>query len=220
MRSPRAAAIAASLLLLGLGVDAATAAKGLKEALRVGAKSAVALVSKPDGFLGNPEIRIPLPGAMKDMARGLKRIGFASQLDEFERSMNRAAESAAGEALDVFGKAIAEMSISDARGILAGGPTAATDYLKGTTSDELRARFSPIVEKSMARTGVVAIYDRLMQHWKALPLAARPNLDLDQYVTQKTLDGLFLMIGKEEGRIRSDPKARASDLLKRVFGSR
>jgi hypothetical protein len=153
------------------------------------------------------------------MARGLKRIGFASQLDEFELSMNRAAESAAGEAFDVFAAAIGTLSIADARSILGGGETAATRHLERTASDELRERFAPIVERSMAKTGVVAIYDRLLQHWEALPLASNPNLVLDEYVTQKALDGLFLMIGEQEQRIRTDPAARTTDLLERVFGS-
>jgi hypothetical protein len=218
MHMGRATIVLASALLLGLDVDPTTAAEGLKEALRVGTRGAVALVSRKDGFYADPGIRIPLPGAMKDMARGLRRIGFKAQIEEFELALNRAAESAAGEAFDVFAAAIGEMSIPDARALLGGGDTAATAYLERTSSDELGLRFAPIVEKSMAKTGVVAIYDRLLQHWKAMPPGTKPDLDLDEYVTRETLDGLFLKIGEQERRIRTDPAARSGELLQRVFG--
>jgi hypothetical protein len=151
------------------------------------------------------------------MTRGLRRIGLSRQIDEFELAMNRAAESAAGGAFDVFDAAIGELGFSDARAILGGNETAATDYLRRTASEELEARFAPIVERSMSKTGAVAAYDRLLQHWSALPQSTRPQFDLEAYVTGKTLDGLFRVMGQEERKIRTDPAARSSELLRRTF---
>jgi hypothetical protein len=207
----------AAILFLAAAPDAPTAASGLKEALRVSAANAVRQTARTDGYFGNPELRIAVPEELKPMTRGLRRIGLSRQIEEFELAMNRAAESAAGEAFDVFDTAIGALAFSDARALLGGNETAATDYLRRITSEELGARFAPIVERSMSKVGAVAAYDRLLQHWRALPEATRPQFDLQAYVSGKTLDGLFRVMGREERKIRTDPAARTSELLRRAF---
>jgi hypothetical protein len=207
-----------AVLVLALGaVDEKTASSGLREALRVGAQRAVALTSKPDGFFRNPQIRIPLPGQLESAAGLLRAMGMGAQVDELELSMNRAAERASKEALPVFTGAIKKMTIQDARGILGGDDTAATAYLRRTTGDDLRARFRPIVDTAMSQVGTVKTYDRFVGSVASVPFAGKPNLDLRAYVTEKALDGLFFMVGQEEKKIRTDPAARATVLLKSVF---
>jgi hypothetical protein len=200
------------------GAGDATTSSGLKEALRVGTENAVRLTSAPDGFLGNPKIKIPLPGQLDSMAKALRGIGMSAQVDELEVTMNRAAEKAAGEATPVFVDAIGKMSFQDAQQILGGGNTAATEYFRRTTSETLTARFRPIVESSMKQVGLVQQYDALVGSFTAMPFAKAPSLDLTGYVTQKGLDGLFLVVGEEESKIRTNPAARTTDLLKQVFG--
>jgi hypothetical protein len=207
-----------AVLVLALGaVDEKTASSGLREALRVGAQRAVAATSKPDGFFGNAQIRIPLPGQLESAAGLLRAMGMGAQVDELELSMNRAAERASKQALPVFTDAIKKMTIQDARGILGGDDTAATAYLRRTTGDDLRTRFRPIVDGAMSQVGTVKTYDRFVGSVAAVPFAGKPNLDLRSYVTGKALDGLFFMVGQEEKKIRSDPAARATDLLRSVF---
>jgi len=214
------AVLLAACAALGMQPDPALQIAGLKEALRVAARNAVALTSRPDGYYRNPEIRIAVPGSLKPMTRGLRQIGLKGPIGEFELAMNRSAENAAGEAFEVFSTAIAELKVADARAIVGGGATAATDYLRGASSEELRLRFAPIVRRGMEKAGAVQAYERLLQHWRALPGATDPGLDLDAYVTDEALAGLFKMMGEEERKIRSDPSARASDLLRQVFGAR
>jgi len=220
MRVRRLAAVFAACLALGLELDQPTADAALKEALRVGAKTAVEQTSRTDGFLRNPEIRIPIPDELKPMASGLRGIGLRGQIDEFELALNRSAENAAGEAFEVFSGAIAQLKPADARALLQGGDIAATEYLRQTTLEDLRARFMPIAQRGMRKAGLVPAYERLLEHWRALPQAARPDVELDAYITDKTLEGLFLVLGEQERRIRSDPAARTSDLLRRAFGAR
>ena len=220
MHARRLAVLLAACTALGMEPDPATQAAGLKEALRIAARNAAALSARPDGYYRNPKIRIPLPEAARPMAHGLRAIGMKGPLQEFELAMNRSAESAAGEAFDVFSSAIAELKVADARAIVGGGATAATDYLRSTSSEELRLRFAPIVHRGMEKAGAAQAYERLLQHWRSLPNAADPGLDLDAYVTDEALEGLFKVMGEEESKIRSDPSARASDLLKQVFGAR
>jgi hypothetical protein len=193
-------------------------AKGLKEALRVGTGNAVRTTSAPGGFLDDPEIHIPLPGQLGSLSKALRGVGMSSQVDQLEVTMNRAAERAAGEAAPVFLDAIGRMSFDDARQILEGEDTAATQYFRRTTSDPLTTRFRPIVESSMKEVGLVQQYDALVGRFTSLPLAKAPSLDLAGYVTQKALDGLFLVVGEEERKIRADPAARTTDLLRQVFG--
>ena len=203
----------------GTSLDEGTVVAGLKEALRVGAENTVSSTSARDGFFGNPLIRIPVPEQLETMAQGLRKIGFGQQIDDFELAMNRAAEQAAGEAFDVFAGAISQMSFSDARGILEGGETAATEYFQRVTSDELRGRFSPIVDQSMQKVGLVQVYDQLLARWRQVPLVPQPDFDLNRYVTDQGLGGLFHVLGEEEKKIRTDPAARVTELLQTVFGA-
>lgn len=200
-------------------LDDDTIVSGLKDALRVGTEKTVALTSAADGFLGNDRIRIPVPDALETPASVLRKIGLGSQVDDLEVAMNRAAERAAGEATPVFLDAISSMTIRDARGILDGGDTAATEYFRKTTSAPLTERFTPIVDQAMREVGLVKLYDQLVSRYSAIPFADNwPPLDMTQYVTGKGLDGLFTVLGQQETLIRTDPSARVNDLLKQVFG--
>jgi hypothetical protein len=199
-------------------LDEATVADGLREALRIGTGRATTSTSKVDGFYRNQMIRIALPEQYDSVAETLKNFGLGSYVDDFERSMNRAAERASGEAVDVFWSAITRMTIQDAFGILDGGETAATDYFRLTTTASLTARFQPIVIENMEKTGVYNIYNDLVAKYNAMPVEKPPAVDLDEYVTAKTVDGIFSVLEGEEKRIREDPAARTTDLLKRVFG--
>jgi len=192
---------------------------GLKQALQIGTERAVEQTSRANGFLSNDAIRIGMPESLDGMAKGLRAIGFGQQLDEFEVAMNRAAEEASGEAAPVFWEAIGNMSFQDARGILDGGETAATDYFERVTREPLAKRFEPIVAARMQNVGVVARYNELVGRYAALPFAQKPSLSLEQYVTGGALDGLFHVLGQEERRIREDPAARTTDLLREVFRS-
>lgn len=201
-------------------LDEATVSRGLREALTVGVERTVERVSQLDGFNANPQIRIVLPGELQDMANLLRQVGFARQVDDFEATMNRAAEQASMEARQVFVDAILGMTIADAFGILRGGETAATDYLERRTSNDLRQRFRPIIENKMQRLGVYRTYNRLADTYNALPSTRKPALRLDDYLTEEALDGLFHELAKEERKIREDPIARTTELLRRVFGRR
>jgi hypothetical protein len=197
--------------------DQNTVVAALREALRVSARNSTSSTSRVDGFWGNPAIRIPVPEPLQPMTSGLRKLGFGGQVDEFELGMNRAAEQAAGQALEVFTAAIGQMSVGDAYGILRGGDTAATEYLQQTSSSELERRFRPVVERSMEKVGLVQLYDRMLVHWKSMPLAGEPRFDLRQYVTERSLSGLFVVLREEEKKIRKDPAARSTELLKKVF---
>jgi hypothetical protein len=191
---------------------------GLKQALEIGTRNAVGLTSRKNGYLNNPLIRIELPGALDTMAMGLRAVGLGAPVDELEVAMNRAAERAAGEATAVFWQGIRQMTFSDAVGILNGGDTAATEYFERTTRGTLRARFEPIVSNKMNEVGLVRSYDQLIGRYEAIPFTKKPSLDLRSYVTDKSLDGLFAILGEEERKIRTDPAARVTPLLRQVFG--
>jgi Protein of unknown function (DUF4197) len=195
-------------------------AAGLKEALRVGTTKAVAITGRPDGFLKNEAIKILLPEKLQTAGRALRLVGMGAQLDELEVGMNRAAEQASPQAKQIFLNAVTSMSINDARGILTGNDTAATDYFRRATSEDLTAAFAPIVHRSMQNVGVVREYQQLMQNSMAGALLRNQKFNLDDYVVGKTLDGLFYMLGEQEKQIRQNPAARTTDLLKQVFGSR
>ena len=200
--------------------DARTVAAGLREALRVGTERSVATTSRTDGFFGNSLIRIALPDELRTAARGLRAVGLGGQVDELELSMNRAAERAAGEATPVFVDAIAGLSITDAYAILRGNERAATDYFEAQTREPLAQRFAPIVDASMQQVGLVQLYDRVVGQIAALPLVSAPAVDLREYVTDRALAGLFSVLAQEERRIREDPAARSTALLRQVFGRR
>lgn len=203
-----------------LGSQGDRVSGGLKQALEVGTTRAVTRTSASGGYLSDPLIRIELPESLQGMARGLRAVGVGAQIDELEVAMNRAAERAAGEAGDVFWQGIRQMTFSDAQAILRGGDTAATDYFERTTRDTLRSRFQPIVSERMNEVGVVRSYDGLVSRYAAIPFTKPPAVDIRSYVTEKALDGLFVVLGEEERRIRTDPAARTTALLREVFGSR
>lgn len=197
--------------------DTSTVIAGLKEALSVGTENAVKTVSVVNGYFGNPAIKIPLPEKAHTAAKVLKKIGMQKQVDEFTLSMNRAAEKASPQAKKIFLNAVKQMTFQDARKILHGSDTTATDYLKSKTSAQLTTAFKPIVASAMNDVGVTRYYTQMMDKAKATHLVKPEDADLDHYVTGKALDGLFYMVGLEEKKIRKDPAARVTELLKKVF---
>ena len=194
---------------------------GLKEALAIGIQNAVGAVSHLDGYYQNSQIKIPLPSAVQKVEAILRGVGYGPKVDAFELSMNRAAEKAAPKAQSIFLEVIQQMSFSDARRILNGSENEATLYLKEKTFDRLGGAFKPIVHDSMSQTGVTQQYQDLNTKLGTVPFA-KPVLgfDLDQYVTDGALEGLFYMLAVEERKIRQDPAARVNDVLKKVFGGR
>ncbi|MBN1830901.1 MAG: DUF4197 domain-containing protein [Deltaproteobacteria bacterium] len=192
--------------------------QGLKEALEIGSNNAVDIVSKVDGYYRNPTIRIPLPGPVQKVEKVLRGIGYGSQVDAFEESMNRAAEKAAPEAKGLFLDTIRGMSFEDAGKILKGRDNEATLYFRENTWDRLAQSFKPLVHSAMSGVGVTRLYQDLEMKVRGLPFGSGLGLDLDQYVTEGALDGLFLMLQEEERKIRRNPAARVTDLLKEVFG--
>jgi hypothetical protein len=200
------------------GTDESTAVSGLKEALSIGAGNAVSSVSKTDGYFRNPIIKILMPEKIQRVADVLKKAGFEKQVDDFILSMNRAAERAAPQAKSIFVDAIRGMTFEDARKILQGGDTAATDYFKGKTSPKLYDAFKPVISSSMDDVGVTRSYKEMMGKYESIPFMKKESVDLDHHVTTKALDGIFYMLGQEEKKIRTDPAARVTDLLKTVFG--
>ena len=200
------------------GPDSSTLISGLKEALSIGTEDAVKSVSKVDGYLGNQAIKILLPAKIQKAGDILSKLGYEDKVDAFILSMNRAAEKAAPQAASFFVDAIKEMTFEDAKGILNGGDTAATEFFESNTRDKLYDAFKPIVSSSMNEVGVTQAYKEMMgKYTSAVPFASTESLDLDHYVTTKSLDGLFTMVGQEEKKIRTDPAARVTDLLKETF---
>jgi len=191
---------------------------GLREALSVGTRNTVAQTSKPGGYLDDPALRIALPGSLDKMAQGLRLVGYGAQVDELYVAMNRAAERASGEATEVFLGGIRQMTFQDAMGILNGGDTAATEFFERTTRGTLFGRFEPIVSEKLGQVGAVRQYDQLVERFEAIPFSDKPDLDLQDYVTNQALDGLFQTLGEEERKIRTDPAARVTPLLREVFG--
>jgi hypothetical protein len=201
----------------GTGLDASTVAAGLKEALRVGTDQAVNVTGRTDGYFANQAIKILMPERLRTLESGLRAVGYGSQVDAFVLSMNRAAEHAAPAARDIFVDAITGMNFDDARRILSGPDTAATDYFKRTTSAKLTTAFRPIVERSMSEVGVTRQYQQLLDQARAIPFFKAESFDLNSYVVGKGLDGLFHVVGEEEKKIRTDPSARVTALLRDVF---
>ena len=192
--------------------------QGLKEALKVGTQNAVNTVSKVDGYYNNSDIKIPLPEEIESAGKYLRLAGYGTKVDEFEQSMNRAAEQAAPEAKQIFLGAVKEMKIKDAQNLLNGPDNAATNYFKDKTYDQLHNIFKPIVKDTMGQVGVTSQFQDINNKLSSIPLADKASVDLDQYVTDKSLDGLFFMLAEEEKKIRQDPAARVTDILKKVFG--
>lgn len=199
------------------GLSDAKITSGLKEALQIGTGNAVSLTGRPDGYFLNRAIKILMPQELRTLEGGLRLVGYGPQVDEFVLSMNRAAERAAPFATKIFRDAIAGMTFEDAREILGGGDTAATDFFKDKTTDRLTAAFRPVVDKAMSEVGVTRQYKELVGRYEAIPFVKREAFDIDQYVVTKALDGLFYVVGQEERKIRTDPAARVTGLLKEVF---
>jgi hypothetical protein len=207
----------------GTGLSNEDVVAGLKEALVKGAEQSVLQGSSLDGFWKNQAIRIPFPPEADKMKSTLTDIGMGKQVEEFELTMNRAAEDAAKEALPVLRDAVTGMSVSDGFAILKGGDDAATRYLREKTGATLTERFRPIVARSTEKVALTSYWTPLANGYNKAGMftgAKAVNPDLDGYVTEQAIDGLFTLIAQEEGRIRQDPMARTTDLLKRVFGAK
>lgn len=196
-----------------------TPSDGLREALRIGTVRVVDSVGRVDGYLGNPEIEIPVPEKLHKVAQALRLIGAGRMVDEFTISMNRAAEAAAPVAKQVFLDAVQRMTFEDAMTILRGNSHEATDYFRESAGPELERLFRPIVEDKLESVGATRAFNDLIREIDDLPLVSSPVIDLTDYVTGEAMDGLFLMLAREEERIRTDPVARTTELLKKYFGT-
>jgi Protein of unknown function (DUF4197) len=199
-------------------LDDARIGSGLKEALSIGTQRAVRLVDQPGGYLDNETIKILLPQNLRTVERVLRGVGQGARVDEFVASMNHAAESAAPEAETIFADAVREMTIDDARKLLNGGDTSITEYFKAKTSARLATAFRPHVEAAMSKNGVTQQYEALVGQVPWMPFGNSSSLDINTYVVNKALDGLFYMLGQQEKEIRTNPVARSTALLKQVFG--
>lgn len=193
--------------------------EGLKEALTNGVSKGSDIVSQLDGYYKNPEIRIPFPPEVKQVETRLRQIGLGSEVDKFVESLNRGAEDAAKEAKPIFVSAIKQMTIQDAFAILKGENDAATKYLSRTTSPLLNEKFKPVIQNSLNKVNATKYYADLVNSYNKIPLVQKVNPNLDDYATQKAIEGLFVMIAKEEKNIRANPGARTSELLKKVFSA-
>lgn len=192
---------------------------GLKEALVQGAGKAVGKLGAVDGFLGNPEVKIPLPAYLKKAEKAMRMFGMGKQADELTLKMNRAAEAAVPEAKSLLIEAVKKMSVTDAKGILTGGDDAATQYFKKVTATPLAERFLPVISKATANVQLAQQYNKYAEMASKYGVVNKDQISIEQYVTQKTLDGVYLMMAQEEKAIRSDPVGQASKLLKKVFGA-
>jgi len=211
--------ISTQALAVDLGsLSNADATGGLKDALTQGSAAAVSKLGVENGFLGNDKVKIPLPDALKRVEGGLRLLGMQKQADELVTAMNRAAEQAVPEAKALLVGAVKNMNVQDAKGILTGGDTAATEYFRRTTSDQLTQKFLPIVTKVTAKVGLAEKYNNLAGKGAQLGLVDAKQAKIENYVTQKTLDGLFLMIAEQEKAIRKDPVGSATGMAKKVFG--
>ncbi|NIA19893.1 MAG: DUF4197 family protein [Xanthomonadaceae bacterium] len=193
---------------------------GLKEALRVGSERVVAQLGKTDGFNADPQIHIPLPENLKKVQSALNKVGMSSMVDDLELRLNRAAEAATPKAKKLFGDAIKEMTMDDAKAIYQGPDDAATSYFKGKMSKPLAEEMKPIVEKSLDEVGAIQSYDKVMSKYKSLPFVPDAKADLTNHVLDKGMDGIFYYIAKEEAAIRQNPVKRTTELLQRVFGAK
>jgi hypothetical protein len=201
----------------GSGLSEAKIGAGLKEALQVATEKTVSLTGKTDGYFANQAIKILMPEKLRSLETGLRAVGYGPKVDEFVLSMNRAAERAAPQAKQIFFDAIGNMSFDDARKILNGGDTAATEFFKSKTTPQLTTAFRPVVSKSMNEVGVTRRYKDLVSRFEAIPFAKSQAFDVDGYVVDKGLAGLFHVLGEQEKQIRTNPSARVTDLLKEVF---
>jgi len=211
--SQRAAALSVAEL------SNAEASQGLKLALEKGALAAVNLLGQPDGFLGNPKVRIPLPGYLNDAAKFMRTLGQGKRIDDLVTSMNRAAEAAVPMGKDLLVNAVKSMNVTDAKKILTGGSTSVTDFFAEKTRAPLGVKFLPVVTQATEKVGLAAQYNSIAGKASGMGLVKKDQATIEQYVTGKTLDGLYLMIGEEEKKIRQDPVGSGSAVLKKVFGT-
>lgn len=217
--------LVSSTVLWALALDARAdlseldAASGIRAALERGAVSAVGLLGKADGFMGNPLVRIPLPGFLNEAAKLLKVIGQQQRVDELVTAMNRAAEAAVPEAKTLLVSAVKSMSVDDAKRILSGGDNSVTQFFADKTRVPLGVKFLPIVTKATDKVALADKYNAVAGKASGMGLLKKEDANIQQYVTGKTLDGLYLMIGEEEKKIRQDPIGTGSAILKKVFGS-
>ena len=215
-----------SFLLIGNAAAAtiadlsnAEAVRGLKQALNDGSAAAVARLGVENGYYANPNVKIPLPPSLQQVERGLRAFGMRRQADELVLTMNRAAEAAVPEAKQLLVDAVKTMSVQDAKGILGGGDTAATEYFQRSTRSQLGRRFLPIVKQATDRVGLAQQYNALAGQGVALGLVKEDQASIESYVTQKALDGLYFMIGEQEKAFRKDPVGASSSIVRKVFGA-
>jgi hypothetical protein len=204
------------------GLDAISsgdAAAGVKEALAKGADYAVSSLGKTDGFMGNPKVRIPLPGYLEKGKSALRMLGMGKQADQLVETMNHAAENAVAEAKPILVDSIKKMTVSDAKAILTGGDDSVTQFFKRSSSDQLKVKFMPIVKEQTAKLKLADQYNKFAGKAASAGLVDKKNADIDSYVTHKAMDGLFLMIAEEEKKIRSNPLGAGSAILGKVFGA-
>ena len=195
------------------------AVSALKTALEKGSRAAVEQLGRENGFFGDTRVKIPLPESLQRAERAMRRLGMGKYADELVLTMNRAAEAAVPEAKQLLVDSVKQMTVQDAKGILTGGGTSGTEYFKRTTTDQLRERFLPIVKKSTEKVGLAQKYNQYAERGVGLGLIKQEHANLDDYVTQKALDGLYFMVAEEEKKIRKDPVGTASNILKKVFGA-
>lgn len=200
-------------------ISNADAASGLKQALTDGSAAAVKLLGAENGYFGNTKVKIPLPPSLQKIEGAMRMMGMKKQADELVLSMNRAAEAAAPEAKQLLTDAVKKMSVQDAKGILTGGDTAATEYFKRTTQAQLTQRFLPIVRKATERVGLAQQYNNLAAQGAQFGLVKQDDATIESYVTRKALDGLYLMIAEQEKAFRTNPVGASSDIVKKVFGA-
>lgn len=213
------AAVAPAALAQLEGFTSREAAAGLKAALETGSRAAVASLGRTDGFFGNPQVKIPLPDSLQRAERAMRRFGMGRYADELVLAMNRAAEAAVPEARQLLVDSVRRMTVQDAKGILQGGDTAATAYFRRTTEPQLRNRFLPIVKQATAKVGLARQYNAYAERGVAFGLVEKEHANLDGYVTQKALDGLFLALAEEEQKIRKDPVSAGTAIIRKVFGA-
>lgn len=201
------------------GISNIEASSGLKTALEKGAVAAVALLGKPDGFLNNPKVHIPLPGYLEDASKLMKTFGQGQRIDELVTSLNRAAEAAVPQGKDLLVGAVKAMNVNDAKNILSGGDNSVTKFFADKTRSPLGLKFLPVVTKATEKVGLAQQYNEFAGKAASFGLLSKKDANIQQYVTGKTLDGLFLMIGEEEKKIRQDPVGTGSAILQKVFGA-
>jgi hypothetical protein len=195
------------------------AVRGLKQALNDGSAAAVARLGVENGYFGNPKLKITLPPSLQRIERGLRAFGMRKEADDLVLAMNRAAEAAVPEARQLLSDAVKKMTVQDAKKILTGGDTAATDYFKRTTQSQLAQRFLPVVKKATDRVGLAQKYNAIAEQGLALGLVEEDQASIERYVTRKALDGLYFMIGEQEKAFRRDPVGASSDIVRKVFGA-